>query len=46
MAPAACRERAQMSDGRKPTDGLMMVVAQRKVAVMSAGDMSVGAGDV
>jgi hypothetical protein len=46
MAPAARRERAEMSDGRKPTDGPMIAVEQRRAVVMSAGRIKVSAGDV
>jgi hypothetical protein len=46
MAPAARRERAEMSDGRKPTDGPMIAVEHRSAAVMSAGRIKVSAGDV
>jgi hypothetical protein len=44
MAHVAHNERADMSAGRKPTDGPMMAVEVRRVAVMSTGWMRVGAG--
>jgi hypothetical protein len=46
MAPAARRERAEISEGRKPTEGPMMAVEQRSAAVMSAGRINVGDGEV
>jgi hypothetical protein len=42
MAPAARKDRAEISAGRKPTVGPMMAVENRSAAVMSAGLMSRG----
>jgi hypothetical protein len=39
MAPAARSERADMSVGRKPTDGPITAVEVRKAIVISAGRM-------
>jgi hypothetical protein len=41
IAPAARKERAEMSEGRNPTDGPIRAVEQRRTAVMSAGRMGV-----
>jgi hypothetical protein len=42
MAPAVRRERAEMSDGRKPTVGPITAVEKRKAVVMSAGLINFG----
>jgi hypothetical protein len=39
MAPAACRDQAEMLKGRKPTVGPMTAVENQRAAVISAGLM-------